>query len=186
MTAISAAASGLARRYASALFDLAEESNALDSVADDLSGMATLIDESAELQNLISNPVLSRETQAAAVAAVGSKAGFGDLTNKFLGVLAQKRRLFALPGVVTAYKEMLASHKGEVTAEVVTATALDAEQRKTVEEAVGRFAGQAVRIESSVDPELLGGLTVRVGSRMLDASLRTKLQNLEMSMRGIG
>jgi len=186
LTAMTAAASGLARRYATALFDLAKEGDVLDAVATDLNGMAALIEESSDLRRLISNPVLSRDEQGGAIAAVAERAGFGELTRRFFGVLAQKRRLFALPGIVRAYGDMLAAHKGEVTAEVVSAVALTDEQQAAVEAAVGRFAGSAVRIDTSIDAELLGGLTVRVGSRMLDASLRTKLQNLEISMRGIG
>ena len=186
MSANSAAASGLASRYAIALFELAEAAGSLDDIAADLQSLDAMIEESADLRRLIRSPVLSRDAQRDAVLAVARKAGLKDLTTKFLGVLANKRRLFALPEVSRAYRDMLAEHKGEMTAEVISATALDEGQLERVREAVGAFAGRAVSVETEVDPGLLGGLVVRVGSRMLDASLKTKLQHLEQSMRGTG
>ncbi|MCB2054737.1 MAG: F0F1 ATP synthase subunit delta [Geminicoccaceae bacterium] len=181
-----AVASGIATRYATALFELAREQDVLDAVADDLAGLDRMIGESADLRRLIESPVLSRDQQGKAVAAIAARAELNDLTGRFLGVLADKRRLFALPDVGRAYRAMLAEHKGEMTAEVISATALDEGQLERVREAVGAFAGRAVSVETEVDPGLLGGLVVRVGSRMLDASLKTKLQHLEQSMRGTG
>ena len=186
LSANTAAASGLATRYATALFELAEEAGALDAVAADLEAVDQMVAESGELRRLIESPVISRDDQRRAILAVAEKAGLSELPTKFLGVLASKRRLFALPGVGRAYRDMLAAHKGEVTAEVVSATPLSEEQLEEVKVAAADFAGRAVSVETEVDPSLLGGLVVRVGSRMLDASLKTKLLHLEQSMRGIG
>ncbi|MCB9944243.1 MAG: F0F1 ATP synthase subunit delta [Geminicoccaceae bacterium] len=186
MSANSAAASGLASRYAIALFELAEAAGSLDDIAADLQSLDAMIEESADLRRLIRSPVLSRDAQRDAVLAVARKAGLKDLTTKFLGVLANKRRLFALPEVSRAYRDMLAEHKGEMTARVTSAVPLTDEQLEEVKASAAKFAGRAVSVEADVDPALLGGLVVHVGSRMLDASLKTKLQHLEQSMRGIG
>ncbi len=181
----SANASGLAGRYASALFDLAEEQGALDAVAEDLRNFRSLLDESEELRRLIRSPVLSREEQGRALAAVVERAGFNPLTGRFLGVLAHKRRLFALPEMIKAYEALLAAHRGEVSGQLVSAVPLSEEQVDTVREQLKKAVGQEVTLATSVDPTLLGGIVVRVGSRMIDASLRTKLHQLELAMKGV-
>jgi F-type H+-transporting ATPase subunit delta len=178
-------ASGLAGRYAAALFELAEEQKTLDAVADDLHDLRTLTDESAELERLIRSPVLSREEQARALDAVGERAGFHELTNKFLGLLAQNRRLFALPEVIEAYDALLAEHRGEVAGEVVSAVPLSATQLESVQQHLSAAVGQTVKLSTSVDPNLLGGLVARVGSRMIDASIRSKLRQLELALKGV-
>jgi F-type H+-transporting ATPase subunit delta len=177
-------ASGLAGRYAAALFELAEEQDALDAVADDLHGLRDMIAESVDLERLIRSPALSRDEQARALAALGERAGFNELTRQFLGVLAHKRRLFALPEVVQAYDAMLAEHKGEVGAEVISAVPLSAPQLESVRKHLSTAVGQTVNLSTSVDPNLLGGLVVRVGSRMIDASIRTKLHQLDLALKG--
>jgi len=184
LPASSVHASGLAGRYAAALFELAEEQDALDAVADDLHGLRDMIEESADLGRLIRSPVLSRDEQGRALAALGERAGFGELTRRFLGLVAHKRRLFALPQVVAAYDAMLAEHKGEVGAEVVSAVPLSAEQLESVRRHLTAAVGQTVKLSTSVDPNLLGGLVVRLGSRMIDASIRTKLHQLELALKG--
>lgn len=181
----SANASGLAGRYASALFDLAEEQSALDAVAEDLRNFRSLLDESEELRRLIRSPVLSREEQGRALAAVVERAGFNPLTGRFLGLLAHKRRLFALPDMIKAYEALLAAHRGEVSGQLVSAVPLSEEQVDTVREQLKKAVGQEVTLATSVDPTLLGGIVVRVGSRMIDASLRTKLHQLELAMKGV-
>ena len=120
------------------------------------------------------------------MATLAERADISPLVRNFLGVLAQKRRLAALPGIVAAFRAMLAEHKGEATAEVISAVPLDEQQLKALEESVAAYAGKAVSLSSSVDPSLLGGLVVRIGSRQIDASLKTKLHQLELSMRGVG
>jgi F-type H+-transporting ATPase subunit delta len=174
----------LAGRYATALFELAREQDALDKVAGDLRGLQGMIAESADLRRLIQSPVLSRDEQGRALAALGEKAGFGPLTRQFLGVLAHQRRLFALPEVVEAYDAMLAEHKGEIGAEVVSAVPMSEAQLASVQQHLSAAVGQAVKLSTAVDPNLLGGLVVRVGSRMIDASIRTKLHQLELALRG--
>ena len=184
MPASSVHASGLAGRYAVALFELAQEQDALDVVAGDLHGLREMLADSADLTRLIRSPVLSREEQARALAAIGERAGFAPLTRQFLGVLAHKRRLFALPDVIEAYDAMLAEHRGEVGAELVSAVPLSDEQLDSVKQQLATAVGQAVKLSTAVDPSLLGGLIVRVGSRMLDASIRTKLHQLELVLKG--
>lgn len=177
-------ASGLAGRYASALFDLARGGDALDAVADDLAGLKELHAESADFRRLIASPVLTRDEQRRAVTAIAEKGGAQDLTKKFLGLLAEKRRLFALPAMIDAFAAMLSDHRGEIEAEVISAAPLTDEQKKTVEKQLAEAAGQKVQINAEVDQGLIGGLIVRVGSRMIDASLRSKLHQLELAMRG--
>jgi F-type H+-transporting ATPase subunit delta len=184
LPASSVHASGLAGRYAAALFELAQDQSVLDAVAADLHGLRDMVEGSTDLERLIRSPVLSRDEQARAVAALGERAGFGELTKRFLGVLAQKRRLFALPEIVEAYDAMLAEHKGEVGAEVVSAVPLSAEQLESVRRHLGAAVGQTVKLSTAVDPNLLGGLVVRLGSRMIDASIRTKLHQLELALKG--
>jgi F-type H+-transporting ATPase subunit delta len=184
LPASSVHASGLAGRYAVALFELAREQGALDTVAGDLHNLRDMLAESADLERLIRSPVLSREEQARALTALGERAGFALLTRRFLGLLAHKRRLFALPDVVEAYDAMLAEHRGEVGAEVISAVPLSQEQLESVQRQLAAAVGQSVKLSISVDPSLLGGLLVRVGSRMIDASIRTKLHQLELALKG--
>jgi F-type H+-transporting ATPase subunit delta len=176
--------SGLAGRYAVALFDLAQEQDALDAVAGDLHRLRDLLAGSADLERLIRSPVVSRDEQARAITAIGERAGFAPLTLQFLGLLAHKRRLFALPDVIAAYDAMLAEYRGEVGAEVVSAVPLSPEQLESVERQLSAAVGQTVKLSTEVDPGLLGGLVVRVGSRMIDASIRTKLHQLELALKG--
>ena len=184
MPAASVHASGLAGRYAAALFELAQDRGALDAVALDLHGLRDMVDESADLERLIRSPVLSRDEQGRAIAALAERAGFSPLTRQFLGVLAHKRRLFALPDMVEAYDAMLAEHRGEVGAEVVSAVPLSAAQLESVQRHLTAAVGQTVKLSTAVDPSLLGGLVVRLGSRMIDASIRTKLHQLELALKG--
>jgi F-type H+-transporting ATPase subunit delta len=176
----------LATRYAAALFELAESRNQLDAVAADLNALAQMIAASSDLSRLIYSPVLSRADQGKAIAAVLKAAGFGELTEKFIGLVAQNRRLFAVPAMIKAYRKMLADKRGEMTAEVTAARALTAAQQAAVGDAIKRVVGGTVAIDVKVDPSLLGGLVVRIGSRMIDSSLKTKLQKLQFAMKGVG
>jgi F-type H+-transporting ATPase subunit delta len=176
--------SGVSGRYAAALFELADEHKQLDEVAADLAGIRALIAESGDLRLLVSSPVISREVQGRAIAAVLEKAGVSDLTLRFVGVVAQNRRLFALADMCDAYRELLSRRRGEVTAEVTTARALTDAQRERLEQELRAAMGSKVSLQASVDASLLGGMVVKVGSRMVDSSLRTKLQRLELSLKG--
>jgi F-type H+-transporting ATPase subunit delta len=176
--------SGIAERYATALFDLARDGGAIDQVADDIAAIAAMIDESDDLSRLIRSPVLGYEDQAKGLGAVLAKAGIGDLTSKFVGVVAQNRRLFALRDMCRAYRALLAAHRGEVVATVTTAHSLNDRQLADIKAELGAAMKTDVSLESKVDESILGGMIVRVGSRMVDSSLRTKLQNLKFAMRG--
>ena len=178
-------AGGLAERYAIALFDLADERKALDEVAGDLRGLRDLIGESADLKRLIRSPVLARSAQGKAIDALAARIALQPLTRNFLGLLAQNRRLFALPEMIARFLATLAFRRGEVTAEVVAAQELTPRQLDTLGDQLRKAVGQKVAVDVRVDPSLLGGLVVKLGSRMVDASLKSKLHRLEMAMKGI-
>jgi len=178
--------SDLAGRYASALLDLADEQKALDQVADDLKALRSLISESEDLRRLLSSPVFSREEQSKAMAALMEKAGTGDLTRRFVLVVADNHRLFALPAMIEAYLAELAQRRGEITAEVTAARNLSDSQQAALLEALRSAVGSKVQLDLKVDPALIGGLVVKVGSRMVDSSLRSKLQRLQLAMKGVG
>lgn len=178
---------GLAARYALALYELADEGKVLDDVASDLSALRQLLTDSPDFTRLIRSPVLTRADQSRGILAVANKAGANPLTARFLGVLAANRRLFALPRMIDAYLAELARRRGEVAAQVTSAVPLSDEQVASVTEALRKVVvGQKVTVALTVDPSLIGGLIVRVGSRMIDSSLRTKLQRLQLAMKGIG
>lgn len=176
----------IAERYAAALFDLAEDQSALDAVAGDLRALQTLIRESADLRRLLATPVVGRVEQEKAVTALASRAQFGKLTANFLGVLARNRRLYDLAPIIAAYLARLAARRGEVTAQVISAQDLSETQRKAIDERLRKAVGGKVAIDLKIDPGLLGGLVIKVGSRMVDASLKSKLRRLELAMKGVG
>ncbi len=178
--------SGLAGRYALALLELADDKKELDSVAQDLRGLRGIIAESEDLRRLILSPLFTRQQQAQAMAAVLDKAGIGELTRRFVLLVAQNRRLFALTRMINAYLAELARRRGEVTARVTSASALTDGQHRALDAALRAEVGAKVKIDVKVDPGLIGGLVVRVGSRMIDNSLRNKLQRLQLAMKGAG
>lgn len=177
---------GLAGRYASALYELADGEKALDAVAGDLRSLRQALIDSPELSRLVRSPVLSRDDQTRGITAVLEKMGANALTQKFLGTVAANRRLFALDAMITAFLAELAARRGEVTADVTSAVELSEEQLGEVTEALKKAVGQKVAVNLSVDPALIGGLIVRVGSRMVDNSIRSKLQRLQLAMKGVG
>jgi len=179
-------ATGLAGRYATALFGLAEADKLLDKVADDLGRLSRMIADSADLLRLIRSPAISRQDQGKAMAAVLDKAGMCDLTQKFIGTVASNRRLFALPTMISAYLTLLAASRGEATAEVVSAKPLTKKQRDQISGSLKKAIGSDVAMNIKVDESLLGGLVVKIGSRMIDSSLKTKLQQLGFAMKGMG
>lgn len=176
----------LAGRYATALFDLADEQKLLDPVADDLRALKAMLDASADLQRLVRSPVLSRDDQGAAMAALADKAELQTLTRNLLGLLARNRRLFLLRPAIDAFLATLAARRGEVSAEVTSAQPLSDSQLAAVTAALETSVAGHVSVAAKVDPALLGGMVVRVGSRMVDSSLRSKLQRLELAMKGAG
>ena len=175
--------SGLADRYAAALFELADERRALDQVAADLRSLRQLLAESPDLRRLVRSPILSRVEQGKAIVAVAERAGFDGLTRSFLGLVAHNRRLFAVPAMIEAFLQRLAARRGEVTAEVTSAQELTPAQLSAVNEQLRKAVGSKIAVEVKVDKNLLGGLIVKVGSRMVDASLRSKLHRLQLAMK---
>ncbi len=186
MSAEATGVAGLAQRYATALFELARDSGALDKVDAELKQLGGMIAESAELRRLIRSPVISRAAQGRAVEAVLERAELDPLVRRFVGVVSANRRLFALEAIIAAFHADLARHRGEITAVVSTAQPLTDAQKGALDSALRRAVGSKVLIETKIDPGLLGGLTVKVGSRMFNSSLRSKLQRLQLAMKGAG
>ncbi|MGI9408339.1 MAG: F0F1 ATP synthase subunit delta [Hyphomicrobiaceae bacterium] len=186
MASNDALTTGMAGRYASALFELANEAGSLDRVASDLDGFAGLLDESEDLQRLVRSPVFSAEDQEKAVSAVLAKAGVDALTANFFKLVATNRRLFSVPDMIKAFRALLAQHRGEVSADVTSAVPLDDAQMTSLKATLKETMGQDVQMNTMVDPSILGGLIVKVGSRMVDSSLKTKLNNLKVAMKEVG
>ena len=177
---------GLAGRYAGALYELGVEAKATDAILSDLTRLKSLMLENAELNSVIQSPVYARTEQAKAVMAIMEKAGANSLTIKFLGAVAFNGRVFALKQIIQAFTEEVARRNGQISAEVISAIALDGQRQKVVEDAVAKLAGSKnISLEMKVDPSLLGGLVVRIGSRLFDTSVKTKLNRLEAVMKGV-
>lgn len=177
--------SGLAERYAAALFSLADDRRILDPVAGDLRQLRAMLQASGDLLRLIRSPVLSRGAQAKAIAALAEHAGLSPLTRDFLGVVTRNRRLFAVPAIIEAFLQKLAMRRGEVDAQVMVAQPLNEAQLATLNEQLRRSIGSRVSVDLRVDPALIGGMVVKVGSRMVDASIKSKLQRLQLVMTSL-
>ncbi len=178
--------SGVARRYAAALLDLSEESGAIADVERDLGTFEALLAESPDLVRLVKSPVFSAEEQASALSALLKKAGINGLAANFILLVAHNRRLFVLPDMIRAFRTLLSDKRGEATAEVVTAAPLSDKHATALKEALAEVAGKTVNISAKVDPSLIGGLVVRLGSRMIDTSLRSRLNSLKFAMKEVG
>jgi F-type H+-transporting ATPase subunit delta len=174
----------LSGRYAVALFELARDGKALDSVGENLAALKSALAQSSEFKNLITSPVIGRDLATKAIAAVAASLKLDALTGNFLGVLAQNRRLSQLPAVIRAYETLLSNHKGEARAEVVSAHPLTKTQITALQKSLRARVGREVAIEAKVDPEILGGLVVKIGSQMIDSSIRTRLNSLAQAMKG--
>ena len=185
MTAETSIVSGLAGRYATALFDLARDGKQIDGVLTALEQLGAMIAGSADLARMIRSPVLARDEQEKAIAAVLAKAKITGIAANFVGVAARNRRLFLLPAVIAQFRALVSAHKGEVAAEVTSAKALTAAQQEALRAKLAKVVGRDVRLAAKVDPAILGGLVVRVGSRMVDSSLKTKLNNLRNAMKEV-
>lgn len=176
----------IADRYAAALFELAEQQNALEPVAADLKALRGMAADSEDLVRLLRSPVIGRDAQVKAMTALAEKAGFNPLTGRFLGLVARNGRLFAVLGMIDAYLALLSTKRGEVTANVLSAAPLTDKQLAALNDTLKAAVGGNIAVDVRVDPSLLGGLIVQVGSRMIDNSLRTKLQHLQLVMKGVG
>ena len=173
----------MAGRYAAALFDLAREANTVDAVKGELDRFDALIGESEDLRRLVRSPVFSAEEQLSALTAVLERAGIGGLTEKFLKLVASNRRLFAVGDMIKAFRELVADFKGEATAEVTVAEALKDEHVAALKSALKAFSGKDIDLSITIDPAIIGGLIVKLGSRMVDSSLRTKLNGIRQAMK---
>lgn len=178
--------SGIAARYATALFELAKETSALAALEADTDALTAALSTSADFGTLISSPVISRDDQAAAMAAIAAKMGLSALTANTLQLMASKRRLFVLPYLLTSLSARIAAEKGEMTAEVVSATALTAAQAKTLAATLQARVGKTVKLKTTVDESLIGGLVVKLGSTMIDTSVKAKLAALQNAMKEVG
>ena len=177
---------GISGRYALAVFELAKDGNNLETMERDVEALQQALADSEDLRDLIHSPVYGRDAQFNAIGAVADKMGLSDTMKNTLKLMADKRRLFVLPGVLSTLKDMLAAERGEVTAEVTTATELSTEQRERLARTLSNKVGRKVSLSETVDPAILGGLIVKVGSRMIDTSIRSKLNALQNTMKEAG
>ena len=177
---------GIADRYATAIFEIASESNSLDSLESSMNDLAAALADSEDLQALITSPVISREEQGAAIAAVADKMGIDATLRNTLSLMATKRRLFAVPALIEALRDRIADARGEVTAEVTSAKALTKTQSEKLAKTLAARVGKKVSINAIVDETIIGGLIVKVGSKMIDSSLRSKLNSLQNAMKEVG
>lgn len=173
----------MAGRYANALFELALEEKKLDAVKSDLDRFDALLNDSADLDRLVKSPVFSGEEQSKALAAILKKAGIGGIAANFLNVIASNRRLFAVRDMIRDFRKLVARHNGEVTADVTVAETLSDTQLTALKGALKSVTGKDVDLNVRIDPAIIGGLVVKLGSRMVDSSLRTKLNSIKYAMK---
>lgn len=178
--------SGIAARYATAIFELAKEGKSVEILERDVETLAAALNESADFADLISSPVYARDQQSNAIGAIAAKMGLSETVTNALRLMATKRRLFVLPHLLRALGDMIAEEKGEVTADVTAAKALTKAQSDKLAKSLKATIGKTVKINSTVDESLIGGLVVKVGSKMIDTSIRSKLNALQNSMKEVG
>jgi F-type H+-transporting ATPase subunit delta len=178
--------SGVSGRYATALFELARDEKSVDAVRADLDRFDALLNESADLMRLVRSPVFSADAQSRAIAAVLEKAEISGISAKFLKVLTANRRLFAVSDSIRAFRALVAKFKGEATADVTVAEALSDKNLDALKTALKSVTGKDVALNVKVDPSIIGGLVVKLGSRMVDSSLRTKLNSIRHAMKEAG
>ncbi|MEM7597043.1 MAG: F0F1 ATP synthase subunit delta [Pseudomonadota bacterium] len=178
--------SGIAERYATAIFEISKEGKSLAKLEKNIADLGAAIEDSADLRDLISSPILSRTDQKAAIAAIAKKMKLETVMQNGLGVMADKRRLFVLPQLITQLRDMIAEDKGEVTAEVTSAKALTKTQADKLAKTLKASVGKNVNIKATVDESLIGGLIVKVGSKMIDTSIASRLNSLQNAMKEVG
>ena len=177
---------GIAERYATAIFEIAKENKDLAGLETGINDLATALGDSAELRDLIASPLVSRAEQEAAITAIADKMGLHTILRNTLGLMAEKRRLFVIPQLVQVLRDMLADERGEVTADVASAKALTKTQMEKLSKTLSERVGKTVTINATVDESLIGGLVVKVGSKMIDSSIRSKLNSLQNAMKEVG
>ncbi|MBN2907761.1 MAG: F0F1 ATP synthase subunit delta [Rhodobacteraceae bacterium] len=178
--------SGIAARYATALFAIAKDANALAALESDVNTLDAVYAESADFRSLAASPIYSREAQDHAVAALAPKMGIGAMTANTLRLMASKRRLYALPQLIAQLRALIAEAKGEISAEVVSAQPLSDAQKQQLAEVLKVSAGKDVKINTAVDESLIGGLIVKLGSKMIDTSVKARLNALQNTMKEVG
>ena len=176
----------IATRYATAVYGIAKDENAVPALEDDLNTLQAALSESEDFRALISSPIYSREQQSAAISALASKMGLSQTVANTLALMAQKRRLFVLPQLLATLRALIAEDKGEVTADVASAKALTKAQIEKLSKTLQAATGKSVTLNATVDESLIGGLVVKVGSRMIDTSIRAKLNSLQNRMKEVG
>lgn len=186
MSETASTASGVAGRYALAVFDLVKEANGVKALEADVAALESALNDSADFRAMISSPVYTREEQAAASAAIAKNMKLSGILANTLGLMASNRRLFVLPQLLATLRAMIAEEKGEMTAEVTSASELTAAQAKKLAATLKSSVGKDVKLNVSVDESLIGGLIVKVGSKMIDTSIRSKLASLQNSMKEVG
>ncbi|MBE1283095.1 MAG: F0F1 ATP synthase subunit delta [Rhodobacteraceae bacterium] len=177
---------GIAKRYATAIFEIAEENKNLDGLETSINDLSAALADSADLSDLINSPLISRDEQQAAITAVAQKMNLSPVMQKSLALMAQKRRLFAVPQLIAVLRDMLAEARGEVVAEVTSAKALTKTQSDKLAKTLAERVGKDVTINATVDESIIGGLVVKVGSKMIDSSIRSKLNSLQNAMKEVG
>ena len=177
---------GIAGRYATALFEIAKEKKAIAAVEKDLDALDGALSDSADLQSLIISPIYSREEQAGAMAALGKKMKLSPTVANTIGLMASKRRLFALPALIASVKALIAAERDEITAEVTSAKALTKAQSDKLAKTLKQRFGKDIKISATVDDSIIGGLIVKVGSKMIDSSIASRLANLQKAMKEVG
>ena len=178
--------SGIAARYATAIFEIARDNNEISNLETGVDSLRASLADSAELRDLISSPVYSREAQGKAITAIAGKMGLSAVLTNSLGLMAQKRRLFVLPQLIAQLDALIAEDKGEVTAEVTSAKALTKTQADKLTKVLSASVGKEVKLNAAVDDALIGGLVVKVGSKMIDTSVASKLASLQNAMKEVG
>ena len=186
MAAQDPSVSGVAGRYATALFELARDEKSIDAVKADLDAFEAMLADSPDLVRLVKSPVFTSDMQSKALAAVLDKAGISGTSAKFLKVLTSNRRLFAIGDVIRAFRALVAKFKGEATADVTVAEPLSDKNLDALKVALKSVTGKDVALNVKVDPSIIGGLVVKLGSRMVDSSLRTKLNSIKHAMKEAG
>lgn len=176
----------IAGRYAQAVFDIARDEGGIDRLSSELDQVQAALDDSADLRDLIASPRYSRGDQQKAISALAEKMGLGATMANTLKLLAQNRRLFVLPALVNQLRGLIAEERGEVTAEVTSAVALTDDQKKQLTETLAQKSGKTVKLKTSVDETLIGGMIVKLGSQMIDSSVRSKLASLQNAMKEVG
>ncbi|MGC3938224.1 F0F1 ATP synthase subunit delta [Roseobacter sp. EG26] len=176
----------IAGRYATAVYEIAKDGKAVKALEADLEALQSALGDSDDFRALIHSPIYSREEQGAAISAIAKKMKLSETFSNTLSLMAQKRRLFVLPQLVTALRDIIAAEKGEVTADVVSAKALTKTQADKLAKTLKASTGKTVTLNATVDESLIGGLVVKVGSRMIDTSIRSKLNSLQNAMKEVG